>query len=581
MNWQRFHLPLLTRELIEQAGKIRTYGFRVVYTLALFLICGIFIYAEIYSRGTMDPFRILGQGRQPFIVLLVVQFFTVYIFLPAVACGTIAGEKERNTLQLLFLTRLSPWTIIFEKSLASLIPFLFLSLPAIPLFMLFYSFGGLSIKLVFGAVWCIFLAAIQTTMLSIFCSAFFRKSVSAFVMTWVMGVTMFLTPPICMEIYQSVIVRNWVAPPTVLGVRYVWFLGHFPPYLMDIVHQAGVFELALFSLPVVVTTVLLALAARWALTARAAYNNEPQRLFLRRVDRGLTLLKNFVLQRSGEEHTRNAPLPDAYPVQWRERHKTIFGVTRYQILIALGIFVLLWGGLQLAAVQRHDYARRDTLMLFHFGLWILLVLTALIRSACLISGERSSETLNVLLTTPLSNQEILRQKTAGLWQFLRILAIPCAWYVLSEGNQLNNYFGDYEKIAFWTCTFATAVIYLIMVAWIGTLLGLRANTQLKAIVSSLTVVVLWVAVPFAIIVPIIITLNVQQDDLLSLIIFFSPASIIVFNFWGELDRVGGDSTWFPIILNSMFYGFCAWKIRRYTLANLSRLLKRKDAFKVS
>ncbi len=66
------------------------------------------------------------------------------LFVPAIVSGALTAEKERNTLQLLFLTRLGPWTILLEKLLSRLVPVATFLLVSLPLVFIAYLWGGLT-----------------------------------------------------------------------------------------------------------------------------------------------------------------------------------------------------------------------------------------------------------------------------------------------------------------------------------------------------------------------------------------------------------------------------------------------------
>ena len=572
MSIKRFKgLPLLSRELIEQAGKVRTYGFRVIYTLALFITAGIYIYSESYRNGQVDPFRILGRGDEFLTIVLVIQFFTVYIFLPAIACGAISGEKERQTLPLLFLTRLSPWAIIWEKTLGCLIPFLFLILPSVPLLMLGYSFGGVKQGLVWGSVWALILAAVQTTLISIFCSAYFRKTVTAFLMSYGIGLALFMGPPLVISI-----VNNRIQIPTVFGVRYVWFFAAFPPYLTDIIWQASFPKVLLFSIPMVLLAAVFAFAARWALVSRAFQTGDNRTLkTLQLIDRGTSKIKKRL---TGQTLKVAGHFPTRKPVQWREDNKNLFGITRYQIYATSAILLIVFLGLTWAG-SYDSWWRRDLLACFHFGIWIAVLLIALLRSTSLISSERSSETLNILLTTPISNRDLLDQKTASLWRFLRLLSIPAIVFLIGElvlrDEDEIRLFGGSETSLYLICTATTAIIYVRMVSWVGIIAGLRSRTQIRAIVASLSFVLLWIALPFAILIPIFVTMNPPSHSPIFGLCLASPATIVTLNEFGDLDEIG--SPFIVFVLNTALYGTCLYLLKRYCLRNLSRFLGRKDA----
>src|SRR5438874_2340890 len=109
-----FSLPLLEKELIEQAARKRTYLVRGGYACLLFFVAFLIFYEELRA-GATSPLAVLGRGRDMFTALVFIQFAGVYLFMPAITCGVLTQEKERDSLQLLLITRLGPWTILFEK----------------------------------------------------------------------------------------------------------------------------------------------------------------------------------------------------------------------------------------------------------------------------------------------------------------------------------------------------------------------------------------------------------------------------------------------------------------------------------
>ncbi|WP_230685503.1 hypothetical protein, partial [Streptococcus pneumoniae] len=73
--------------------------------------------------------------------------------MPAMSVGAITLEKEKNTLTLLFLTRLGPWTILFEKYLARVVNMASYLLITLPLFGIAYSLGGVTQLELWSALW--------------------------------------------------------------------------------------------------------------------------------------------------------------------------------------------------------------------------------------------------------------------------------------------------------------------------------------------------------------------------------------------------------------------------------------------
>ena len=105
-----FSLPLLAKELIERAARRRTYVMRVVFALGLYA----FFWGENRHRflAATSPLAMLGQGERMFESLVEMLFVGIYLAVPAMLCGVVSQEKERDSLVLLLLTRLRPWQIV-------------------------------------------------------------------------------------------------------------------------------------------------------------------------------------------------------------------------------------------------------------------------------------------------------------------------------------------------------------------------------------------------------------------------------------------------------------------------------------
>src|SRR5258708_1218570 len=186
-------LPLLAKELTEQAARRRTFVIRVVYATLLFLMASLFFYQTL-SVAPTSPLAVLGPAKEMFPTSVALQFAGIYLFMPAMPSGVITQEKERASLQLLFLTRLGPWTILFEKLLGRLVPMGCFLLLSLPLLGFAYTLGGVSREMLWKGAWMLSLATIQMGTLALLCSAFFRTTVGAFMASYVIAFMMFFGP---------------------------------------------------------------------------------------------------------------------------------------------------------------------------------------------------------------------------------------------------------------------------------------------------------------------------------------------------------------------------------------------------
>jgi ABC-type transport system involved in multi-copper enzyme maturation permease subunit len=192
----RLSFPLLTKELLETSARRRTYILRVIYAVALYAVFVLLLPRQTWSNIRQSSFELLGSGRQMFETLIILQYFGTVLFLPALMCGRITQEKERDSLVLLFLTELRPWSIVLQKYLGGLVLMLSFFLLGLPLAGVAYAFGGLESGEVVRYLLGLFVSCLQLGALSLFCSAWCRSTVGAFIGTYLFGAIFYAVPPL-------------------------------------------------------------------------------------------------------------------------------------------------------------------------------------------------------------------------------------------------------------------------------------------------------------------------------------------------------------------------------------------------
>jgi ABC-type transport system involved in multi-copper enzyme maturation permease subunit len=154
--------PILAREWMVAPRRLRFYAQRVVFVLVLFsLVCTAWaLMAGIqHVRNLGDLARFGGLVFQ----LVVPLELIVALFLSAVAAASnVSQEKDRRTLILLLLTRLTSSEIVLGKLMSTLIGVANLVLAALPLLLLIAVLGGISSTQVFAATGIILVTATWT-----------------------------------------------------------------------------------------------------------------------------------------------------------------------------------------------------------------------------------------------------------------------------------------------------------------------------------------------------------------------------------------------------------------------------------
>ncbi|SCG82455.1 hypothetical protein DW1_0847 [Proteiniborus sp. DW1] len=178
--------PVLKKELKTRMRTWRTPLMISLYVLVLSLLVLLVFVDVIFSYNSSRGMR-LDNVRDMFFVFTIFQLLLLIFIVPATTAGSISGERERSTLELLICTKMSSFSIILGKLFSSLAEVIVLLVASIPVMSTFFIFGGVSpgnIILIFGFY---FVTAILFGSIGIFMSAFFKKTSSSTVASYVVA----------------------------------------------------------------------------------------------------------------------------------------------------------------------------------------------------------------------------------------------------------------------------------------------------------------------------------------------------------------------------------------------------------
>jgi ABC-type transport system involved in multi-copper enzyme maturation permease subunit len=556
--------PLLGKELLEQAARKQMYVVRVTYGLVLFGAFCIY-YLRNLAEG---PVLALGRGLGPFHFLVQAQLVTIFLFLPPLMAGALAQEKERETLGLLFLTNLTPWELILQKYVGRLIPMLTLLFLSLPLLAIAYSLGGVSVGMLYFSAATLFLTCLWVGALALECSAHEATTFQALVRCWglcvVFGLFCGMGPfPLWLPF------RLWLVPVAV-------------PYPFS-----NPFNLFVYLIP----TVLFLVRAKQILETRAfVQRRNPFAQQFKQLDQYWKdvrrLLRAILRKRDREAYA------DAQQVVRRGLRALndrghwspgAFLMARMQVPHVLS-FAIIFGVIALIALLGNlllDPKSGGAFVVVVGGLWILGLLTVPIQSANAVASERMNERLGPILTTPLTAAEILREWLGPVERWIQFLVRPLmvifAVEAIVKFNTLDSSETRWTNVALYLAiSLLTVWVYPALVRWSCLWIGLRIRTQLRALMTSLLLVVAWC------ILPLVASGYLAQTRLLPPnwnegLRFLSPVTVI-----GTAEAIGREASGAGvnsrgIVMALAQIGLAAvlmWKVRRHCLENGDRYMGR-------
>lgn len=605
-------LPLFRREMLVQSIRPRTYVIRAGFALTLFFVALVYTAATTGTSLFSAANRLPGQGRVILDGLVWMLFVFIYVFAPATASGVITLEKERQTLVLLYLTKLTPWHVVLEKYLSRLLPTLSILLLAMPLLVIAYTFGGVTVEMLGTAMWFLVVTAVQVTAVAVLCSTLCRRTTQAFLLTYGALALLYFGPVLAdvwlldgRTLYSSLSSRErWntyqaqataaatlgQTGPTMSNVpleaipKEAMLLACFPPLLFSIHYlpsmTSGQFvweTMLLAGYPALLSTILSLVLARCLVFFRA-FEDERSPL-LKRIQKLAGRLSTSYISERKRAAARAAQaihdLPEDEPIAWRERSKSTGNWLPVLLLLVVPtITVILW-------LARTGNGQPESISAMIFIVWVLSVLLICVNSASLITKERNQQTLDLLLTTPLSSAEIIQQKFNGTRRLMLICAAPLLtciafqswWRAILYVPPTNEPVGqDVVGFIWWEyliTAFSCVFIYFQLVGWIALWGGLRNKSATRATLDALGGVVaccfvpqVLLLLPLAVMIPVNFLLGVNLVFLIAAQL--SPVLMIALTEFTNLRDIC-DIPLLPTIANSVIYGTMLHYVRKYVL----------------
>ena len=454
----------------------------------------------------------------------------------------------------------------------------------------------------------LFLATIQMGTLALLCSAFFRTTLGSFLASYVLAFLMFFGPYFCVMISYLVglmlnvnidsLLRD-MAPNISPGMTFLVFFPFFtPPYFFaDTIFPGGMgasFVILHSAIILSVSGGCLVLARRFIVERAFLPPRNPIMSLFKALDggRARSVKRLPAGPTVAAVATSDELLPSDEPVAWRETTKRVLGHARYmwRIVLVAEIPLIMLCGLIGAS---NTFSVGLVAAMMRFVMWVLAVLVVSVKSASLVAGERTQQTLDVLCTTPLTGREIVLQKFRGVRRLIVALWVPfltmslfVPWWAERHGNRNPNWDSRFSAFLYLVCSALSVGIYFPLVAWLSFLIGLKVRTQIRAIIGSMAAIAAWCIAPLVFIaMPLAIMMDAMGlasggkywKYVIQFVSLLSPATMVFMNEVVGMSEFSGP--WLSVFLNFAGYGAALVAIRAICLKNADRWLGRAEGKK--
>lgn len=452
--------PVLQRELVSNLRMTRSFVLLFVYVGLL----GLLVYIAWPADQRLD--MVQSEQAKPLVDLLFLgQYMLMALMAPSFAAGTITGEKERQSFEMLMASPIKPAAIVLGKLAASLTPLLQLMFGSLPIVMLCLPLGGVSPYEV-GAAYLAMISSISLfAMLSIWCSSYFSRTPSSLVVSYLL-----------------------ILPLAMVGVL-IW---------------RAMEQLGQERLLVVVTTVPLT-----CLVVGILLFVDVTRRLLQAQDIGSEGKQTIDLETEAEEAVglyinreefpdrlfappkRTTFIPDnANPIYDKEIRSEIFsqGTLMLRLVIQISMLVALFVMAYCLYIQQH--------LAPWYICYVLLfnMLVGPVFSAGSVTSERERQTLDLLLTTLITPWQMLWGKLLSGLRVSSVLTAFLMWPVILACIMPLEFWHNLPTMAGYFLVVALTCLTTAMTALFCSTLFRKSSTSLMA--TYMVIIVLFL-VPMA------------------------------------------------------------------------------------
>ena len=435
LNPNRCTGPIFAKELRVASRRRRSYIFRTVY-LALLMLLMLLIWFEAVDSFDPNPVRMSRMSGAAMIIASSIawfQFIALQILAVILLSTAISEEIYHRTLGVLMSTPITSRQIVTGKLLSKLLQMLHMFAMTLPLLALIRVFGGVPWDYLI-ATFCITLATILlVSCLTLFFSIYFKRAYVVMIFTVVTaGILFGLIPFIFFGMWQASYRRrpffDFLASHTCpyLGFAretHAMFNPTIPGMGMAFRWPSASFHwpiLCIYLLALCIPVYLLACCkVRKAALAHMTARRKPKEYKPPKVKR-----KSDILYRPLFLHVLIRKTLGTGMI-WKEFLTPVLGRFRFLVYGAILLFVLiLLVGMLVGILSGSIAIIGFTLVTSVVAFFSLAVLFTVIVPAACITSEKESRTWPILLSTPITHNQILAGKLVGIVRRILIAWSP-------------------------------------------------------------------------------------------------------------------------------------------------------------
>ena len=401
--------PIFDKELRVSSRRRRNYVLRFTY-LALLTIFLVFVWLNEVRYLGSAAYRISRMARAGQTITLFIvwfQFCTTQLIAIIMLSTSISDEIDNRTLGLLMTTPINSFQIVMGKLFSKLLQIILLLAISLPLLAIVRIFGGVPWDYIISSL-CITLAAlIFVSSLSMFFSIYFRKAYVVIIMTILsLGLLFALLPFLCFMIFKDMMSNDKlisiIFQPNPYGIMVFNTVVMENPRSLGRIFYSWPLNCAIM---LIISGVLLSVSIiKVRKVALCQATGQLDRFFRKKPTNGAI---------ESKPNTSAIRPVGRLAFLWKELRSPLFGRNKITAIIVISISLILLLITYVLIANENGLDDREVQASYLAILGGVGMLFAIILPATCVTSEKESRCWPLILTTTLSDWQILLGKIIG------------------------------------------------------------------------------------------------------------------------------------------------------------------------
>lgn len=199
--------PILNKELTIGSRSIKMSIHLMLYNLVLGAIAVItmMVLRSESEYGGADYKTLMAL----FPILATLQCFIILFMIPVLTASSIAGERERQTLDVMLTTPISPFSIVLGKVFTAMAQVLMYVLSSIPIMSLAFIIGGMSWGYILGFIAMVVYASFYVGAVGVYCSAKRKRTITSVISSFIIIALVMIVTIVAFSIHMGLIQNEY------------------------------------------------------------------------------------------------------------------------------------------------------------------------------------------------------------------------------------------------------------------------------------------------------------------------------------------------------------------------------------